>query len=305
MQSLVKKSVLGLELVKDFEKFVDVTPSTMKSYKTGIRAFLRYVAENGVKSPTTETVLEFKRSMQNLGRKASTINLYLSATKRFFSWTAKSGLYVDIAKDVKGVRTDSGFKKDFFLGSQLKEILGGFDRSSLEGMRNYAIFALMSTCGLRTCEISRAKISDLSTLAGQPVLYIHGKGKSDSKDFVKLSKPVESALRSYLKMRDKVDKTQALFASCSDRNFGQSISRVTVSTMCKKAMVKAGYDSDRLTAHSLRHSAITLCLMGGESLQNVQAFARHSSMNTTLIYSHNVDRINSQCENLISKEIFN
>ena len=105
-------------------------------------------------------------------------------------------------------------------------------------------------------------------------------------------------------MRDKVDKTEALFASCSDRNFGQSISRVTVSTLCKKAMQKAGYDSDRLTAHSLRHSAITLALMAGESLQNVQAFARHSSMNTTLIYSHNVDRINSQCENLISKEIF-
>ena len=58
MQSIVKKSVLGLELVKDFEKFVDVTPSTMRAYKTGVRSFLRYVAENGVKSPTAETVLE-------------------------------------------------------------------------------------------------------------------------------------------------------------------------------------------------------------------------------------------------------
>ena len=304
MQSIVKKSVLGLDLVRNFEKFVDVTPATMKAYKTGIRAFLKYIAENGVRTPTAETVLSFKRSMQNLGRKPSTINLYISAIKRFFDWTAKSGLYPDIANGVKGVKTDKGFKKDFFIGSQLKEILGGFNTATLEGMRNYAIFVLMSTCGLRTCEISRAKISDLSTLAGQPVLYIHGKGRSDSKDFVKLSKPVENALKSYLKMRNKADKTQALFASCSDRNFGKSISRVTVSTMCKKAMVKAGYDSERLTAHSLRHSAITLALMAGQSLQNVQAFARHSSINTTQIYAHNVDRINSQCENLISKEIF-
>ena len=242
--------------------------------------------------------------MQNLGRKASTINLYLSATKRFFSWTAKSGLYVDIAKNVKGVRTDSGFKKDFFLGSQLKEILGGFDTTTLEGARNYAIFALMSTCGLRTCEISRAKISDLSTLAGQPVLYVRGKGRSDAKDFVKLSKPVENALKSYLKMRDNVSKVDALFASCSDRNFGQSISRVTVSTMCKKAMKKAGFDSDRLTAHSLRHSAITLALMGGRTLEDVQVFARHSNINTTMIYNHSINRINSQCENTITKEIF-
>ena len=304
MQSIVKKEVLSVDLVKDFEKFVDVTPATMRAYKTGVRAFLRYIADCNIKSPTADTVLNFKRSLLNAGRKPSTINLYLSAVKRLFNWTAKSGLYADIARDVKGVKCDKGFKKDFFIGSQIKEILNGFNTSTIEGMRNYAIFALMSTCGLRTCEISRAKISDLSTLAGQSILYVHGKGRSDSKDFVKLSKPVESALRSYLKMRDKVDKTEALFTSCSDRNFGQGISRVTVSTMCKKAMQKAGYDSDRLTAHSLRHSAITLCLMGGESLQNVQAFARHSSMNTTLIYSHNIDRINSQCENLISKEIF-
>ena len=134
--------------------------------------------------------------MQNLGRKPSTINLYLSAVKRLFNWTAKSGLYADIARDVKGVKCDKGFKKDFFIGSQIKEILNGFNTSTIEGMRNYAIFALMSTCGLRTCEISRAKISDLSTLAGQSILYVHGKGRSDSKDFVKLSKPVESALRS-------------------------------------------------------------------------------------------------------------
>ena len=33
--------------------------------------------------------------------------------------------------------------------------------------------------------------------------------------------------------------------------------------------------------------------MAGQSLQEMQSFARYMSMNTTLIYAHNVNRMNS------------
>ncbi|MBR1658394.1 MAG: tyrosine-type recombinase/integrase [Synergistaceae bacterium] len=70
------------------------------------------------------------------------------------------------------------------------------------------------------------------------------------------------------------------------------------------AMRQAGFDSPRLSAHSLRHSAVTLSLLAGADLAEVQAFARHSNISTTQIYSHAVDRINSMCENAISDAIF-
>lgn len=69
-------------------------------------------------------------------------------------------------------------------------------------------------------------------------------------------------------------------------------------------MRNAGYDSDRLTAHSLRHTAITLSLKNGESLQEVQQFARHTNINTTLIYAHNLEREQNTCSNTISNSIF-
>ncbi|MHB8277486.1 MAG: hypothetical protein ACYDIA_07525 [Candidatus Humimicrobiaceae bacterium] len=46
-----------------------------------------------------------------------------------------------------------------------------------------------------------------------------------------------------------------------------------------------------LTAHSLKHTAITLSLMAVASIQEAQALARHKDINTTLIYSHNLNRI--------------
>ena len=90
----------------------------------------------------------------------------------------------------------------------------------------------------------------------------------------------------------------------SKRNYGQALTTRTISGVCKNAILAAGFNSKRLTAHSLRHTAVTLALIAGENLADVQAFARHSSINTTMIYNHSVNRMTSQCETLIAKSIF-
>jgi integrase/recombinase XerC/integrase/recombinase XerD len=52
-----------------------------------------------------------------------------------------------------------------------------------------------------------------------------------------------------------------------------------------------GIDDSRITAHSLRHTAITLSLLAGATPQEARAMARHADINTTLIYAHNINRI--------------
>ena len=64
-------------------------------------------------------------------------------------------------------------------------------------------------------------------------------------------------------------------------------------------MRAAGIDSERLTAHSLRHSAITYSLLGGATLQEAQQLARHTSILTTTIYAHNINRLAARTENKI------
>ena len=54
-------------------------------------------------------------------------------------------------------------------------------------------------------------------------------------------------------------------------------------------MVQAGYDSPRLTCHSLRHTAATLMLQCGVAIENVQMILRHKSQNTPQIYRHDLD----------------
>jgi integrase/recombinase XerC/integrase/recombinase XerD len=66
--------------------------------------------------------------------------------------------------------------------------------------------------------------------------------------------------------------------------------------LTKIAIDKIAPGRDRLTAHSCRHSAVTFALLGGATVQEAQALARHSDINTTLIYSHNIDRLGAAPE---------
>ena len=72
----------------------------------------------------------------------------------------------------------------------------------------------------------------------------------------------------------------------------------------KNALKNAGYDSTRLTAHSLRHTAITLALLAGREITEVQQFARHASLNTTMIYNHALDQAKNGCSDAITNAIF-
>ncbi len=291
-------------LVDNFRKFLDIAPLSVRSYTSGIKIFFSFIRANQIKNPTRETVIAFKQALTETGKKPATVALYLAAVKRFFAWCEQSGFYTNIAREVKAPKIDKGHKKDCFAGAQIKSILVGINRSSLEGKRNFAMFALMAACGLRTIELARADIGDLRNVGGVSVLFIQGKGKTSKADFVKLPAQVENAIRDYLQARGNVEESAPLFVSHSRRNNGQRLTTRTISGVAKKAMINAGYQSARLTAHSLRHTAITLALMAGQNLADVQAFARHTSINTTMIYNHAVNRMKSLCESVIANQIF-
>lgn len=65
----------------------------------------------------------------------------------------------------------------------------------------------------------------------------------------------------------------------------------------------AGLRSSRLTGHSLRHTAATLNLLYGGSVEETMQLLGHSNVNTTLIYSHALERAANNSEERIAKAI--
>ena len=296
------------ELERRFTSYLDASPKTVQTYSRAVRQFIKYLQDNGITQPTREDVLAFREDLKE-EHKPSTVQNYIIAVRLFFQWTAQEGLYPNVAEHIKGAKLSKDHKKDYLTSTQVKAVLDGIDRTTVQGRRDYAIFTLMVTGGLRDIEVHRANIEDLRTLGDSTVLYLQGKGREERVEYVKVPAEVEKAIRASLADRTDIEGADPLFTSLSNNSKdkdgkGKRISTRSISGIVKKSLVSAGYDSDRLTAHSLRHTAVTLSLLGGNSLQEVQQFARHANIATTQIYAHNLDRAKNKCESTIASAIF-
>lgn len=299
----LQERTISSGLFNRFINYIDASPKTVESYSKDLKQFAKWLKANQITQPTRQDIINY-RDWLKVDHKPTTVQNYITAVKIFFSWTEQEAIYPDIAKHVKGTKLDREHKKDYLTAGQIKNILSGMDRTTVKGLRNYAIFLLMVTGGLRTIEVERANIEDLSTVGGVPVLYVQGKGHTERSEYIKLMPQVEGAIREYLKTRGQIASGAPLFASLSRNNQGGRMTTRAISQICKDAMKDAGYNSSRLTAHSLRHTAVTLALLGGASLQEAQQFARHANITTTEIYAHNLSRINNPCEGNIASAIF-
>ena len=291
------------DLYNRFIDYLDASPKTVQTYSRAVRQFIKWLAVNGITQPTREDIIAYREELKE-DHKASTVQNYIIAIRLFFQWTEQEGRYPNIAQHIKGAKISKEHKKDYLTSTQVKAVLSGIDTDSPQGRRDYAIFALMVTGGLRDIDVHRANIEDLRTLGDSTVLYLQGKGREERAEYVKVPAEVEKAIRASLADREDAKGSNPLFTSMSNNSKGGRISTRSISGLVKKALVQAGYDSDTLTAHSLRHTAVTLSLLGGQKLEEVQQFARHKNISTTLIYAHNLDRMKNQCENTIARAIF-
>lgn len=299
------KGAVNYDLYERFIAFLDASPKTIETYTRNLRQFFKYLSENYISEPKREDVIAYREYLkQDLNLKPTTIQNYIVVVRSFFQWTAQEGIYPNVSEKVKGAKISTQHKKDPLTTNQAKDIIRSFDRSTEAGARDYAIFSLMITGGLRDIEVQRANLEDLRILGDDTVLYIQGKGKEEKSDYVKIPHPVEKAIREYLKMRKGIKASGPLFSSTSNNNRGGRLTTRSISGIVKKAFKASGYDSDRLTAHSLRHTAGTLNLLNGGSLEDTQQLLRHQNINTTMIYLHHIDRAKNQSEERIAGALF-
>lgn len=301
--AIAERQTVGAELFNRYIDFLDSSPKTVETYTRALRQLFSYFSLNGITQPTRADILAFRDELKASGHKPTTVQNYITATKIFFSWTEQEGLYPNVADHLKGAKLDREHKKDYLTSRQVKEVLAGVDRSTEQGLRDYAMLFLMVTGGLRTIEVSRANIGDLRTLGDNSVLYVQGKGREEKTDYIKLSAPAEQAIRAYLKARGEKDEEAPLFSSTSNNNRGARLTTRSVSGTVKTRLQQAGYDSEKLTAHSLRHTAVTLSLLAGKDITEVQQFARHANIATTMIYNHALDKAKNGCSEAITQAI--
>lgn len=293
------------DLFNRFIEYTDVKETTIKGYNVCLRKFIKYLYDNNIHQPKREDIRAYKEYINKQSFTAGTKAQYLRTVKHFFKWTSSEGLYPNIADNIKGVKVkQDNTKKEAFNEADIKTILNSIDTASEKGKRNYAIILLAVTCGLRIIEMQRANIEDIQTIKGQKVLYIQGKGHDSKDDYKKLIPAVAEAIENYLQIRQPYKKNSPLFAGAGNRSRGERLTIPSISRTIKEVFINAGYNSKKLTAHSLRHTSNTLLFKSGADLYQVQKHARHQDPKTTEIYLHILDKENDTSEQEIYNQIY-
>jgi len=274
-------------LVATFVSEQDVKESSRQLYNRTLSQFFKWVETTGreLNSMSRVDILEYKDSLQSEGLSALTIGSYIVAVRKFYEWAEAHKLYPNIAKGVKTPKRVQAFKKQHLTDNKSSELLSYFEAKSL---RDFAIVNLILRTGLRTIEVVRADIGDITFKGERRILKVWGKGHTEKDDFVILSERAYLPIANYLATRKGAKAGEPLFVSNSRQNRGERLTTRTISHLCKEGLQAIGMDGKEFTAHSLRHTTAVAILKHGGSITDVQSVLRHSSPVTSQIYTESV-----------------
>ena len=138
--------------------------------------------------------------------------------------------------------------------------------------------------GLRTVELIRANIEDVTMKEGKRILFIQGKGRDEKDNFVIITGKAFEPIEEYLKTRGAYKVKEPLFTSVSNNNLGGRLTTRAISKIAKEGLIAIGLNDRNYTAHSLRHTTACSLIRKGVSLEHIQGVLRHSNPATTQIY---------------------
>lgn len=272
------------ELVDRFIASQDVKESSKLLYRRTLKQYFNWVEDKGylLSEIARPQLLEYKQDLLSSDKSSLTVGSYITSVRRFYEWTEANKFYPNVAKGIKTPKRKQQFKKQPLLPAQATALLSYYQDKAL---RDYAIVNLLLRTGLRTIEVIRANVEDITYKGTQRVLVIQGKGRDEKDNFVILTDKAYQPIAEYLATRGKVNSSEPLFASTSNNSKGERLSTRSISYIAKEGLKAIGLDERAFTAHSLRHTTAVNILRGGGSLEQAQMTLRHSNPATTQIYT--------------------
>ncbi len=267
-----------------------VSAITKKTPRTALNSFLGFCSD---REPSRELLINW---IQGWRGSSLTMQNYASAMRRFFDWLGHEGLFQDIGHGLKNYTRQQFEHSHLPLTVKqvglLLEHLAGYEQPS---HRDTCLILLMINCGLRSCEVRRARIGDIYQRDDTKCLRVQGKGHIYPDAYVVLMPHLAELLEFYISVRPGPrGENDPIFTAFTRPYPGIGIQRLSL--ICRKHLDAIGLLSPRYTAHSLRHTAATIALERGASEEEVSKMLRHVDPRTTRIYTRFVNRMANPAE---------
>lgn len=270
-----------------------ILEKSKRNHRCALKSFLNYCGE---KEPTrallVSWVVEWRGS-------SLTMQGYASSMKLFFGWLGNEGLSKNLAYGLRNYKRKQFEHSRLPLTEvQVNLLLEHLAEYNQPCGRDLAVILLMLNCGLRCCEVIRARVGDIYRQGSEVCLRVKGKGHVYPDAWVILTPYLLSKINLYLDQRPGPKGEDDLIFLTLDSPH-REISSHRFSEMCRIHLEAIGLSGPRYTAHSFRHTAATLALERGAAEEEVSKMLRHVDPRTTRIYTRYVDRMRNPAERVL------
>lgn len=275
-----------LDTFFDYRKSIyETSDQTIKSNRIDLNLFRDFVSTRQHASIDGPCVMDFQYFLKNqrhnsggsINRKIFTLRRYSQHLRLVDVPAADSLPFNDVLKIRNGYRS----RPQALTTGQVARFFAAIDRTTVLGLRDYAVYALMYLAGLRVGEVHRLNIENIN--CEQRLITVLGKGNRWRT--IDLHDELRQILSEYIGVR-KVFFNQAepyLFLSKK----GNCLAIRTMEDNFRKIVAKADLGAPfKPTCHTLRHSFASHLNDQDVDILVIQSLLGHSSPRSTEAYIH-------------------
>ncbi len=257
----------AIELFLNFKER-ELSPRTIKEYRSDLNYFLKVVGNKPVKDVKTADVMLFRTSMNC---SPSLINRRISALNSFFNFLVD--MEVIEKNPVKPSLRIKKVKQRVPEALTKEEVEKVLEVARRRGERDYLMVKTILYCGLRISELLSLTPSDIVQHKGKYVLRVIGKGNKER--FIPLNSSLARELINYAENFKPMDRLFPLSYQGAKYIFNKIKEESSVN----------------LHPHKLRHTFATFLVEKGVDIRVIQAFLGHASPNTSARYAKVRDEV--------------
>ena len=269
--------------------------NTRAAYSQAVGQFLRWCEERRLTLRTIEpvAVAAYVEGLAEL-REAPTVKQHLAAIKMMLDWMVTGQVIpTNPAASVRGPRlVVTRGKTPFLSADDARTLLRSIDPSTLMGLRDRALIAVMTFSFARVSAAVGMAVEDYYANGKKWRLRLHEKGGRFHE--MPAHHKAEEYLDAYIQAAGIAgDPKGPLFRSLKGKSgklTGSPLGRKNAWDMVKRRALAAGL-TNRLCNHSFRATGITAYIAGGGTVEKAQKMAGHASSKTTQLYNRVDDDI--------------
>ncbi len=278
MRELLGKYIRHLEVERG------VSPLTVRNYTSDIRAFLDYLAEEGIddlNGVDRSIIRRYLGRLQGNGFSRGSISRKLSALRSFYRYLVRHGLAsTEPLANLSAPKLERRLPS-FLTREEASRLVETPNASTPQAVRDRAILELLYAAGLRVSELVHLDTGDVDVSSRQ--LRIWGKGSRERLGLI--GRPAAQAVREYLDQgRVKLTGKKTTRALFLNRDGGR-LSERSIQRIIRRYARGAGMEGN-VHPHMMRHTYATHLLDGGADLRVVQDLLGHAKLSTTQVYTH-------------------